>query len=180
MSPLIVKIIIGLIMSLSIFLIVKNLISNNSRYFNLKTLIAIIIVSIPACLFYSSEYNGITTILTFLIAIIVYKRLFKIKLSTSILAMSIAIVIIAFVDFIVIPLSIMIGYENTRDVWYISIISNIIVFIISILLSKIKILKAKFQTFCLKIDDNSLISVIFFAIVSFCIIIISFFNLSSI
>ncbi len=179
MSPLIVKIIIGLIMSLSIFLIVKNLISNNSRYFNLKTLIAIIIVSIPACLFYSSEYNGITTILTFLIAIIVYKRLFKIKLSTSILAMSIAIVIIAFVDFIVIPLSIMIGYENTRDVWYISIISNIIVFIISILLSKIKILKAKFQTFCLKIDDNSLISVIFFAIVSFCIIIISFFNLSN-
>ena len=39
----------------------------------------------------------------------------------------VSIVIIAFVDFIVIPLSIMIGYENTRDVWYISIISNIIV-----------------------------------------------------
>ncbi len=177
---LIVKIIIGLIMSVSIFLIVKNLVNNNYRYFNIKTLLAIIIVSLPACISYSPEYNGITTILTFLIAIIVYKRLFKIKLSTSILVMSIAIVIIAFVDFITIPIEIhFVDYESIRNVWYISIISNIIVLTLALLISKIKILRAKFQKFCLKIDDNSLISVIFFAIVSFCIIIISFFNLAN-
>lgn len=179
MLPLIVKFIIGLIMSFSVFLIVKNLVNNNCRYFTFQTLLAIIIVSTPAFLFYSSEYNGITTILTFLLATIVYKTLFKIRLSTSILAMSIAIVIIALVDFIVIPISVIIGYESTRDVWYISIFSNIIIFIFSILLSKIKILKIKFQTFCLKVDENSLISVVFFAIISFCIIIISFFNLSN-
>ena len=173
------KVIIGLIMSLSMFVMVKNLINNNYRYFNIKSLTAIIIVSIPASLFYSSEYNGTMTIITFLIAVMVYKKIFTIRLSTSILAMSIAIALIALVDFIVIPISISIGYESTRDVWYISILSNIIVFIFSVLLSKIKILKNKFQTFCLKIDDNSLVSVIFFAIVSFYIIIISFFNLSN-
>ena len=154
MLPLIVKFIIGLIMSLSVFLIVKNLVNNNCRYFTFQTLLAIIIVSTPAFLFYSSEYNGITTILTFLLATIVYKTLFKIRLSTSILAMSIAIVIIALVDFIVIPISVIIGYESTRDVWYISIFSNIIIFIFSILLSKIKILKIKFQTFCLKVEQE--------------------------
>ncbi len=173
------KVIIGLIMSLSMFVMVKNLINNNYRYFNIKSLTAIIIVSIPASLFYSSEYNGNMTIITFLIAVMVYKKIFTIRLSTSILAMSIAIALIALVDFIVIPISISIGYESTRDVWYISVLSNIIVFIFSVLLSKIKILKNKFQTFCLKIDDNSLVSVIFFAIVSFYIIIISFFNLSN-
>ena len=179
MLLLITKIIIGLIMSLTTFFIVKNLVNNNSKFFNLKTLITLIIVAMPIILFYDTEYNSIITILTFFIAIIVYKKLFKIKLSTSILAMSIAIAIIASVDFIVIPISIAIGYETTRDIWYISMISNILVFIFAILLSKIKILKITFQKFCLKIDSNSLASVIFFAIVSFWVIIILFNNLSA-
>ena len=166
-------------MSLTTFFIVKNLVNNNSKFFNLKTLITLIIVAMPIILFYDTEYNSIITILTFFIAIIVYKKLFKIKLSTSILAMSIAIAIIASVDFIVIPISIAIGYETTRDIWYISMISNILVFIFAILLSKIKILKITFQKFCLKIDSNSLASVIFFAIVSFWVIIILFNNLSA-
>ena len=180
MSLIITKFIIGLIMSITTFLIVRNLVDNNYKYLNLKTLLALIIVSIPIFLFYDTEYNSIITILTFLIAIIVYKRLFKIKLSTSILAMSIVIVLIALVDFIVIPIEMyFIDYETIRDTWYISILSNIIISIFSVLLSKIKILKTKFQKFCLKIDDNSLISVIFFAIVSFWIIIILFNNLSA-
>ena len=179
MSLVIIKIIIGLIMSLTTFLIVKNLVNSNYKFLNLKTLITLIIVAMPIILFYDTEYNSIITILTFFIAVIVYKKLFKIKLSTSILATSISMILTALADFVIIPISIAIGYESTRDIWYISMISNILVFSFSILLSKIKILKTKFQKFCLKIDDNSLISVIFFAIVSFWIIIILFNNLSA-
>lgn len=179
MSLIMTKFIMGLIMSISVLIIVKNLVNNNYRYFNIKTLLAIIIVSIPTFIFYSTKYNGTITILTFLIGIIVYKNLFKIKLSTSILAMSIVMVITALIDFVVIPITILIGYESSRDVWYISIISNIIVFTFSIILSKIKALKLMFQKFCLKIDSNSIVSVIFFTIVSFWILIILFYNLSN-
>lgn len=179
MSLIIIKIIIGLIMSLTTFLIVKNLVNSNYKFLNLKTLITLIIVAMPIILFYDTEYNSIITILTFFIAIIVYKKLFKIKLSTSILATSISMILTALVDFVIIPISIAIGYESTRDIWYISMISNILVFSFSILLSKIKILKIAFQKFCLKIDSNSLVSVIFFAIVSFWILIILFQNLSN-
>lgn len=179
MLPVVTKVIIGLIMSTCIFLIFKNLVNNNYRLFNLKTLFAILIVSIPALLFYSSEYNGITPILTFLIAIIVYKKLFNIRLSTSVLAMSVAMILTALADFIVIPIEIkFIDYESIKKVWYISIISNTIVLSIAVLISKIKILKTKFQKYCIKIDSNSLVSVIFFAIVSFWILIILFYNLS--
>ena len=179
MLELIVKIIIYSIMPITSFFIVKNLIKSNISFFNLKTLIAIVINTIPTILFYDTEYNSSITILTFFVSIIVYKKLFKIKLSSSLLAMSIVMVLTAIIDFIVIPISIIVGYESTRDVWYISIISNIIVSIFSILLSKIKVLKTMFQKFCLKIDSNSIVSVIFFTIVSFWILIILFYNLSN-
>ena len=179
MSLILTRFIIGLIISLAIFLIVRNLVNNNYKILDLKTLIALIIVALPVPLFYDTEYNSITTILTFFLGIIVYKKLFNIRLSTSILAMSIAMILTALADFIVLPISIAVGYESTRDIWYISIIGNILVSIFSVLLSKIKILKTAFQKFCLKIDSNSLVSVIFFAIVSFWITIILFINLSS-
>lgn len=180
MSLILTRFIIGLIISLAIFLIVRNLVNNNYKILDLKTLIALIIVALPVPLFYDTEYNSITTILTFFLGIIVYKKLFNIRLSTSILAMSIAMILTALADFIVIPIEIyFIDYERIRTVWYISVISNIIISIFSVLLSKIKILKTAFQKFCLKIDSNSLVSVIFFAIVSFWITIILFINLSS-
>lgn len=180
MSLIMTRFIIGLIISLAIFFIVRNLVNNNYKILNLKTLIALIIVALPVPLFYDTEYNSITTILTFLMGIIVYKKLFKIKLSTSILAMSIAMILTALADFIVIPIEInFIDYKQIRDIWYISIFSNIIVAFFSFLLSKIKILKTAFQKFCLKVDSNSLASVIFFAIVSFWILIILFINLSA-
>lgn len=179
MSIIMTKFIIGIIISLAIFLIVRNLVNNNYKILNLKTLISLIVVALPVPLFYDTEYNSITTILTFFLGIIVYKKLFEIKLSTSILAMSIVIAIIALVDFIIIPLSIAIGYKSAREVWYISIFVNILIAICSVLLSKIKILKVSFQKFCLKIDSNSLTSVIFFAIVSFWVIIILFNNMAT-
>ena len=179
MSLIVTKFLIGLITSITIFIIVRNLVNNNYKYFNLKTLIALIIVSIPISLFYNSDYNGIITILTCLLAIIVYKNIFKIKLSTSIVAVSIVMVLTAIVDFVIIPIEIyFIDYKTIRNVWYISIISNIIVSTLAILISKIKILRKKFQKFCLKIDSNSLVSVIFFAIISFWVLIILFYNLS--
>lgn len=179
MLLVITKFIIGLIISTAVFLIVRNLVNNNCKIVKLKTQIALIIVALPVLLFYDTEYNSITTVLTFLIGIIVYKNLFKIKLSTAILAMSIAMILTAIADFIIIPLSIIVGYESTRNVWYISIISNIIVFVFSTTLSKINILKSMFQKFCLKIDVNSITSVIFFAIVSFWVLIVLFYNLST-
>lgn len=166
-------------MSLTIFFIVRNLINSNYNYFNVKTFIALALVAIPIFLFYDTDYNSITTILTFFISIIVYKKIFGVKFSTIILATSIAMILTALVDFIIIPLSILIGYKSARNTWYISIMSNIIVFAFSFLISKIRVLKVTFQKFCLKIDSSSIISVVFFAIVSFWILIILFQNLSS-
>ena len=179
MLQIIIKIIIYSIMPITSFFIVKNLTKNNISFFNFRTLIAIFINTIPTILFYDTEYNSSITILTFFVSIITYKKLFNIKLSTSLLAMSTVMILTAIIDFIVIPLSIIIGYESTRDVWYITIISNIIVSTLSIFLSKIRVLKLMFQKFCLKIDSNSIISVVFFTIVSFWILIILFYNLSN-
>lgn len=178
MSLILTKFIIGFVLSSASFFIVKNLVKSNLNYFSIKSMTSIILISIPTLLLYGSEYNSIITILTFFISVIVYKDIFKIKLSTSILAMSIVMILTAIIDFIVIPISIIIGYEITRDVWYVSIISNVMVSTLSVILSKIKVLNIMFQKFCLKIDANSLVSVIFFAIVSFWILIILFYNLS--
>lgn len=172
------KIISGLIMSISVFIIVKNLVNSNIRYFNVRNIITIILVSLPICLFYNPEYNGISTILTFLISIIVFKITFSIRLSTSILAMSSAMLLTALVDYLVLPFTILMGYENARDTWYIILLNNILIFIVAIILTKIKGIKIQFQKFCLKIDSNGIVPVIFFSVISFWILIISFLNLS--
>ena len=65
MSLILTRFIIGLIISLAIFLIVRNLVNNNYKILDLKTLIALIIVALSVPLFYDTEYNSITTILTF-------------------------------------------------------------------------------------------------------------------
>ncbi len=178
MSIMLTKIISGLIMSVSFFIIVKNLIDNNSKYFSLKNLLAIIIIIFPAIFLYKTEYNGVSTILTFLISIIVFKLIFSIRLSTSILAMSSAMLLTALVDYIVLPFTILIGYENVRDTWYMILLNNILIFIVAIILTKIKSIKIQFQKFCLKIDSNGIVPVIFFSVISFWILIISFLNLS--
>lgn len=179
MSLIITKLIIGLILSITSFFIVRNLVKSKLNFFNIKSIISIILISIPTFLFYDSEYNSIITILTFFISIIIYKKIFNIKLSTSILAMSFVMVLTALADFIIIPIWLQhIDYNSIRNVWYISIISNVIISILAIAISRINILRIKFQKFCLKIDSNSIVSVIFFAVVSFWIIIILFYNLS--
>ena len=178
MSIMLTKIISGLIMSISVFIIVKNLVNSNIRYFNVRNIITIILVSLPICLFYNPEYNGISTILTFLISIIVFKITFSIRLSTSILAMSSAMLLTALVDYLVLPFTILMGYENARDTWYIILLNNILIFIVAIILTKIKGIKIQFQKFCLKIDSNGIVPVIFFSVISFWILIISFLNLS--
>lgn len=178
MSIMLTKIISGLIMSISVFIIVKNLVNSNIRYFNVRNIITIILVSLPICLFYNPEYNGISTILTFLISIIVFKITFSIRLSTSILAMSSAMLLTALVDYLVLPFTILMGYENARDTWYIILLNNILIFIVAIILTKIKSIKIQFQKFCLKIDSNGIVPVIFFSVISFWILIISFLNLS--
>ena len=163
MSIMLTKIISGLIMSVSFFIIVKNLIDNNSTYFSHKNLLAIIIIIFPAIFLYKTEYNGVSTILTFLISIIVFKLIFSIRLSTSILAMSSAMLLTALVDYIVLPFTILIGYENVRDTWYMILLNNILIFIVAIILTKIKSIKIQFQKFCLKIDSNGIVPVIFFS-----------------
>ncbi len=178
MSIMLTKIISGLIMSISVFIIVKNLVNSNIRYFNVRNIITIILVSLPICLFYNPEYNGISTILTFLISIIVFKITFSIRLSTSILAMSSAMLLTALVDYLVLPFTILMGYENARDTWYIILLNNILIFIVAIILTKIKGIKIQFQKFCLKIDSNGIVPVIFFSVISFWTLIISFLNLS--
>lgn len=179
MSPIIIKIIGSLCFAIASFLIVKNLVKSDAKLNNLQNIILVSLIAFPVVLFYEKEYKTIVTILSYIIAIITLKKVFGINIISSIVSMSIVMLLSAFVEIILIPIEFLVfNYETVREVWYISIINNIVVFTVSVLLSRNRIFISKFQTFCLKINSSRFLSVMIFVIISFLVIIFLFYNLA--
>ena len=179
MSLIITKIIGSLYFAVASFLIVKNLVKSDTKLNNIQNIVLVILIALPVVIFYEKEYNTIVTILSYIIAIITLKKLFKINIVSSIVAMSIVMLLAAFVEVILIPIEFLsFNYETVREVWYVSIINNIIVFTISIVLSRSRILILKFQNFCLKINSSRFLSLLVFIIVNLLVIIFLFYNLA--
>ena len=79
MLPLIVKFIIGLIMAITSFLIVKKLTKNNEKI-SLYTVIIILILTLPTVILYQTKYNAFILLITYVLSIILYRRYFKINI----------------------------------------------------------------------------------------------------
>ena len=157
MLPLIVKFIIGLIMAITSFLIVKKLTKNNEKI-SLYTVIIILILTLPTVILYQTKYNAFILLITYVLSIILYRRYFKINIVTSIILCSFEILILTLSDllFAFINLILMIfSYEEVRNIWYVLIINNLLVVIGAYLISSLSFISDKVGYLCKKINNKS-------------------------
>ena len=169
MLPIITKFIDGIIISIAIITMAKNILKLNIKITNLKTIMLILIMIIPMIVFYQTEYNTILTIFTYMIAVLVIRKLGNVDLRTSIVTTSLIMITIFAIDLIISLCELnlfKIKYEMLRDNIALNLINNIIIAISSVLICKTKLVIDKFKRFCSKINESHYLSIIFFAILS--------------
>lgn len=181
MLPMPIKIIDSLIMAISSFYIIKKLTNSNQKLLKINVIALFILILLPSCLLVETEYKTTVTLLAYLIQIFIYKKIFNLDLSNSIILCGFIMVIISLSDGLLTIIEIpFITYEQARNIWYISLTNNILIGIISLALSHVKILKNAFNFISKKINTKQRIISGIFTILIVVIITLLYINLSNI
>lgn len=132
-------------MSITGFIIIKEVTNSNEKITNYKNILLLITAVLVPLLIYRVEYKFMYTLTTYLINIIIYKFIFKETIGKSIILTSVLMILTFIADLIYTMIAInFVTVENIRNIWYQRIIANIcittICLIVIALLKKIKIL----------------------------------------
>ena len=108
MLPLIVKIINTSLLTFVGFLIMKDIINKKIYASQLYIILSMIILLLPACVLFEIKYSSLLVLSTFILDVLVYKRLYNIKFQTAIISCGIMMLYLAVADLIVTSVNIQI------------------------------------------------------------------------
>lgn len=181
MSLIIIKLILGIIMSTSAFIIVKKILNYEEKISIFKIIGAILLITSPNFILYNVEYNIMYTLMVYTIMAISFKYIFKTDITSSILSCGFVMLFTAFADILVTTIEIgFFTYEQVRNLWYINLVNNIIVSIICILIIQNRKVAKIIRFFIVKIEKNNKIKGIFFTILVIIVLSILYYNVTSI
>ena len=181
MSLIIIKIVGSMLVAISGFYAVRNLLDSKEKILKTSNIIPLTLIMIPICFLYEEKYSLLLVMFLYLAEILSFKRIYKLNIETSILASSIFMLLTAFIDIIgtSIELSIF-TYEEIRLSPIIAIANNILVASLSIFLTNIKAFKELFQKFSNKINYDESFSKIIFALLTVFVIGVLYYNVTTI
>ena len=181
MSLIIIKIVGSLIMAISGFFMLRNLIGNDEKILNYYNLMSIILIVIPIFILYEKKYSLLLTVCIYLAAIFAYKRIFKMTLEKSVLSTSAFMIFTGLIDALLSTIEpYFFSYEQVRLIPEISILNNILIGTLAILITDIKYVQLKFRKFCNKVDTDESLSKIIFVILSVLIVAVLYYNITNI
>ena len=181
MLPLIVKFIIGLIMSITAYFSIKNILSLSLSPKKEYVIASLILTSIPTIIIYNTEYSIILALVVYALMIIIFKYLFNIEISISILVCGYVMLLIALVDVTLTIVEIPIfSYSQVRNVWYINIANNVIISVFTILISRSKKTIKIFKTVSEKVEKNYRTKSIIFTIIILVAVFLLYYNITTI
>lgn len=145
------------------FYIIKKITISNEKNLRLKNILLILALSIIGILIHKGNYNGLYTIAIFFLNVIIYRKIFKLKIEESLIACGI-LMFLTFIDDLLISclFLLFITIEQSRSIWYIYLISNSLVLLIGTLLINIKVIRQQLQNFYTNISKKKSISNIMF------------------
>lgn len=142
------KLICAIIMTITGCYIINKIVSIHKNRFNIKEIILMLVLSIGIAILHQIEYTGLSTLVVFLLEIIIYKMIYKLSFEESIVSCGVFMLILILSD----TLSSLIfmskfPIERIRTDNILSIISNVVVSIFSITLINIKWIKIALTNF---------------------------------
>ena len=164
---------------LSSFLIIKSIIDEKKYEFSFKNIVLLIVFGSVTVFVHNTNYSPFASLIFFATMILVYKIIFNIELSKSILVVGIMFVLYFIADIIVWSiLSIFCDSNLIRTNIWIIIISNFLVSALSILFSKITFIKTRLIAFVNKLDKNKYYDRIVFFVLVFIVLTLILYNIS--
>jgi len=139
MLELLSKFICSSIMSLLGFYIIKSIIKSEERLSKKQNFYLLLILIIIPVIIHEVKYTSTYTLITYLLSIIIYQRIFNQNTTQAIISTSIMMIITFIGDLLNAFLYMsFIELSDLRGVWYLSIISNVTLAMICIIICNIK------------------------------------------
>lgn len=165
MLELIIKFLIALVMPISGFFVIKNLIDSDEKIYSVKNILIILGLCITNLLIYTSDYRSYTTLFNFCFLIIGYKYIFKISFFQSLL-LSVCVMLFSFFsEALLYALLYSFLNENVVRVFGITMLfSNLLIGIMINLISLIPFVKKIIKNIFIKMDNYTRFETIFVCI----------------
>lgn len=159
------KIICPIIMPVYGFYIIKKITKSEIGLLNSRSIIGIITLYVLTTLLYEIQYTGMSTVTIFALDIIVYKKIFNIKIEESLIVCGI-LMILAFLGEVIGGLILRNFYtvSQIRHIATVRFMGNVIVAVFGLTILKIKFVLNQLQNFYNNISKNKSISNVLFII----------------
>ncbi len=165
MLELIIKFLIALVMPISGFFVIKNLIDSEEKIYSVKNILIILGLCITNLLIYTSDYRSYTTLFNFCFLIIGYKYIFKISFFQSLL-LSIYVMLFSFFSeaLLYVFLYSFLNESIVRVFGVTMLFSNLLIGIMINLISLIPFVKKIIKNIFIKMDNYTRFETIFVCI----------------
>lgn len=165
MLELIIKFLIALVMPMSGFFVIKNLIDSDEKIYSIKNILIILGLCITNLLIYTSDYRSYTTLFNFCFLIIGYKYIFKISFFQSLL-LSIYVMLFSFFSeaLLYVFLYSFLNESIVRVFGVTMLFSNLLIGIMINLISLIPFVKKIIKNIFIKMDNYTRFETIFVCI----------------
>lgn len=175
MLELAVKLVAGLLLAILGFYVVGKLLGVKTKILKYQNIILLLILTIIPALLYKVEYQNSYTLITYLLAVVIYKLIFKQNTYKIMLTTGIFLLLVTVGDIIISTVSLFIIPEGPllRECWYISLIANILVDLLVVILINIRNLQSSLTDFIRKFSTSKYMTTIIF-IVAIIVIIMTF------
>ena len=181
MSLIIIKVIGSLIMAITSYFSIKNIIAPNLKIKKSYVLLSLIIISMPTLLMYDTKYSLLVTVIVYVLMTIIIKYLFNIEVTNSILVCGYVMLLTAIIDVTLTIVEIPIfSYSQVRNIWYINIVNSIIIGIITILVSRNKNTIKIFKQISSKVEDSHKLKTAIFTILIIGVVCLLYYNITTI
>lgn len=150
-------------MSILGFYTIKIITKSNQKLINLKIIILLLILIIIQTSLYKIQYTGIFSIISYIVATVIYAKIFNISICESLISYGIMLLIIGTVDFIIsIAILNFLSIDEIRSIWYLKIPFNILSLIGTFLIINQKKIKLNLQKFYISTRSNKILLNIIF------------------
>lgn len=158
-----VRLICALIMSVFGFYVIKKITGSNDKLLNIKNMIYILILCSITVFLYRIQYTAVYSVTIFSLQIIIYKEIFNLRTEESMIACGILMALVFAGDvFMSTIVRNFFTVKELRNVWYLCILSNVLVVTFGTALINIKVILNQLKAFYKNISKRKSVSNIIF------------------
>lgn len=160
-----VRLVCALIMSIFGFYVIKKVTGSNNKLLSIKNIVYILVLCIVTVYLYRIQYTAVYSVTIFSLQIIIYKEIFNLRTEESMIACGILMALVFAGDvFMSTIVRNFFTVKELRNIWYLCILSNVLVVTFGIMLINIKVILNQLRSFYNNISKRKSISNIIFIV----------------